>query len=210
MNKAYYLVKLGLDRISPSGLLVKARNMVIKITGNPAYPTPVPPLVDITASADAMEATINAFDLNPGPGERIDRDVAFAKLKGNLVELAGYVQAASNGDLETIKSAGLSVRRDAEPIGPLPAPKRVVVRTTAYPGVLDVSWGGVKGRSMYELEWCSGDPKTAGDWKVLLLTSKNRFTVENLTSNEVYFFRVKAIGAAGASPLSDTAQAKAA
>ncbi len=126
MNEAYYFVKLGLDRITPSGLLVKARNMVAKITGNMAYPTPVPPLAEMTASADGMEAAINAYELNSGPGERIDRDVAFEKLKGNLVELGGYVQAASNGDLETIKSAGLSVRRGAEPIGPLPAPKRLV------------------------------------------------------------------------------------
>jgi hypothetical protein len=55
-----------------------------------------------------------------------------------------------------------------------------------------------------------GDPNVAGNWKVLMLTSKNRVTVDKLTSNEVYFFRVKAIGAAGASPLSDSAQAKAA
>jgi hypothetical protein len=210
MNKAYYIVKLGLDRITPSGLLVKARNTIAKLTGNLSFPTPMPPLVDMTAAADGMEAAINAFELNPGPGERIDRDVAFEKLKGNMVELGGYVQAASNGDLETIKSAGLSVRRDPEPIGLLPAPKRLVVRTTAYPGVLDVSWGGVKGRNMYELEWCMGDPNVAGNWKVLMLTSKNRVTVDKLTSNEVYFFRVKAIGAAGASPLSDSAQAKAA
>ncbi len=68
----------------------------------------------------------------------------------------------------------------------------------------------MKGRNMYELEWCTGDPNVPDNWKVLMLTSKNRISVDKLTSNEVYFFRVKAIGTAGASPLSDSAQAKAA
>ena len=210
MRNAYYLVMLGLSSIKPSEMLVKVRNMVAKLTGNARYTTPVPPLSEVTLTADMLEAAILAYNLNPGPGERIDRDLAVEKMKGTMVELGGYIQAASNGDLEAIKSAGCSVRRSAVPIGPLPAPKKVVARTTQYPGILDVSWGAVRGRSMYELEICLGDPNIAANWNVQVLTSKNRHTVEKLESDKVYFFRVKAIGAAGASPLSDSAHAKAA
>ncbi|MGV9013748.1 MAG: fibronectin type III domain-containing protein [Flavobacteriales bacterium] len=210
MKYAYYIVKLGLDKITSPGLLVKARNMVASLQTNLLFPLPVPPLVEVTAAADQLETAINAFDLNPGPGERIDRTLAFDALKANVVELGGYVQAASNGDLDAIKSAGCSVRRNPVPRGPLPAPGNLVVRTSAYPRMLDVQWGGVTGRSMYELEVCKGDPTLAANWSVLVVTSKNRYTAEGLESDSTYFFRVRAFGAAGYSPMSDTAQAKAA
>ncbi len=210
MRNAYYTVMLGLDKMRATVMLVKARNMVSKLTGNPRYTTPVPALSEVSLTADGLEESINAYELNPGPGERIDREISMEKMKGTLVELGGYIQAASNGDLEAIKSAGCAVRRTGVPIGPLPAPKKVVARVTAYPGILDVYWGGVHGRSMYELEMCAGDPTVDSNWKVLVVTSKNRFTVEKLTSNDVYFFRVRAFGTAGYSPMSDIAQAKAA
>ena len=210
MKNIYYIVYLGLDRITPSALLVKARNMVAKMTGNPAFATPVPALATVAAASDALEAAINAHDLNPGPGELTDRNIAFQEVKALVTDLGAYVQAASNGDLEAIKSAGCGVRKSASPVGELPAPKRMAAQTTAYPGRIDVSWAGVKGRSMYELEICSGDPKVEANWTLLLLTSKNRYSATDLDSNVVYFFRVKALGTAGASPVSDVATAKAA
>ncbi|MEZ4808580.1 MAG: fibronectin type III domain-containing protein [Flavobacteriales bacterium] len=210
MKNVYYYVKLGLDRISPSALLVKARNMVTKMTGNADFANPVPDLATVTTAGDALEAAINAHDLNPGPGEVIDRDVAFAKLKGLVSDLGAYVQAASNGDLELIKSAGCVVRRNAEPVGALPAPSDVLAQPTAYPGRVEVRWGGVRGRSMYELEFCQGDPTDERNWSRLALTTKNRYTAVGLQSDATYYFRVMAIGAAGASPVSDPARAKAA
>ncbi len=73
-----------------------------------------------------------------------------------------------------------------------------------------VRWGGVRGRSVYELEFCLGDPTVEANWKLLALTSKNWYNADGLESDSEYYFRVKAIGAAGAGPLSDSAHAKAA
>ena len=210
MLKTYYIVTLGLTRITPSALLVKARNMVTKLTGNLAFTTPTPALADVTAASDLLEAAINAHQLNPGPGELIDREVAFEKLKGLLTDLAGYVQAASNGDLELIKSAGCTVRRSPSPVGEMPMPKDVVAQNSLVRGRIEVRWRGVRGRSMYELEICSSDPTIETNWKVLVLTTKNRHTLDGLVSDSVYYFRVKAIGTAGVGPLSDSAHAKAA
>lgn len=210
MKNVYYIVKLGLDRITPAGLLVKARNMVTQMTGNASFATPTPPLATVTTACDALETAINAHDLNPGPAELTNRDLAFVALKALIVDLGGYIQAASNGDLAKIKSAGCVVRKSASPIGELPAPSSVVAVSTAYAGRIDVRWGGVNGRNTYSLEVCSGDPNVEANWSLLALTSKNRYTAEDLTSNTVYFFRVKAIGTAGASPVSDVAKAKAA
>ena len=210
MGKWYYILNLGLYRVTPSTLLVKVRNMVSKLTGNAAFPTPTPPLVDVTAAADALEAAIIAHEANPGPGEVLQRSLAFQEVKGLYTDLGGYVQAASNGDIDLIKSAGGVVRRSASPIGELPAPKKVTAISTPFPGRIDISWGGVRGRSMYEPEICEGDPNVEANWRVLFLTSKNRHSITGLKSDVVYYFRVKALGAAGASPVSDLAAAKAA
>ncbi|MEO8068219.1 MAG: hypothetical protein ABI599_11055 [Flavobacteriales bacterium] len=45
---------------------------------------------------------------------------------------------------------------------------------------------------------------------MLTFTTKNRFVADGLTSDVKYYFRVNAIGAAGARPMSDVAFAKAA
>lgn len=210
MLKTYYMVSLGLARITASALLVKARNMVTKLTGNLAFTTPTPALVDVTAACESLEVAISAHQLNPGPGELIDRDVAFDKLKTLVTDLGGYVQSASNGNLELIKSAGCVVRRSPSPIGPMAQARDLVAEPSLYRGRIELRWRGVRGRSVYQLDYCLGDPNVDANWKMLGLTSKNRYTADGLQSDGLYFFRVRAIGAAGAGPLSDSAQAKAA
>lgn len=210
MKNVYYIVKLGLDRITPAALLVRARNMVSNLTGNVDFPTPVPPLATVTAAADELEAAINAHDQNPGPGETTDRNLAFGALKGLVIDLGGYVQSASNGDLAKIKSAGCVVRSSPSPIGQLPSPKDLLALATPYAGRIEIRWGGVKGRNTYSLDICEGDPNVPANWSLLTLTSKNRHTAEGLESGKNYYFRVTAIGAAGASPVSDVTFAKAA
>jgi hypothetical protein len=210
MRKVYYLVSLGLTRITPFGLLVKGRNMVDKLTGNTAFPTPTPALADVTTACDELETAIKDHGYNPGPREKEARDAAFNKLKDLLVDLGGYVQAASNGDRTKIESAGLEVRKGASPVGLLPAPQKVDARTTAYPGRIEVRWGGVHGKLMYALWVCTGDPKEEGNWELLVQTSRNRYTADELSSDKIYYFRVVAIGTAGASPVSDVTSAKAA
>jgi hypothetical protein len=210
MQKVYYLVFLGLSRIVPFQLLLKARNIVSKLTGNPDFATPTPPLPTVSDAADVLDAALKAHADNPGPREKEARDNAFDVLKGLVVDLGGYIQAASNGRKELIEGAGCEVRRDSSPIGQLPAPLGLLALTTSYAGRLDIRWSGVPGRILYALEICAGDPKVASDWSLLVQTSRNRFSAMGLQSDHTYFFRVAALGTAGMSPVSDTASAKAA
>lgn len=210
MKKIWYTVKLGFTKMTSAALVGKARTNVIMLTGNPAYTTPIPALAAITLAADKLEKASDAYDFSRSRLDKEDRDLAYAELKGLLKELGGYVQAISAGEIDLITSAGFETEKVASPIGPLAAPKNVRALVTLYPGVLDVRWGGVRGRTNYQLWMTDGDPKIEAGWKLQAITSKNRATVENLTSNTVYTFRVIAQGAAGASPASDIAAAKAA
>lgn len=210
MANSYHIINLGVSRITPASLLVRTRNLVSKLTGNVHFPTPTPVLAEVTSAADTLETTINAHEANPGPLEVLDRNLAVEKVRGLYNDLGAYVQAASNGDLDIIKTSGLAVRKASSPLGLLPAPKQMMALPSLYPGRIDISWGGVRGRSIYEPEICEGDPNVESNWRVLFLTTKNRHSVQGLKSDTVYHFRVKALGTAGASPLSEPAVAKAA
>lgn len=207
---ASYYVKLGFTRATSTSLVEKGRNNVTMLTGNATYPTPVPALTLITNACNKLDAANQAYQFNRGKLEKEARDVAFVELKELLKELGGYVQTTSQGDKDKILSAGFDVRKRPFPVGQLQAPQNVRALVTPYAGRLDVRWDGVRGRNMYELSYTAGDPNLSTGWSLLALTSKNRFTAEGLTSNTVYSFRVVAIGAAGASPVSDAASAKAA
>lgn len=210
MGQFTFNVRLGTARITPTALVEKGRNHVTKLTGNAAFPTPTPTLAALTAACDALDTANQAFDFNRGKTEKEARDVAFDALLDLLRELAGYVQAHGNNDKELILSTGFDVRRIATPLGELPAPGNVRALVTPYPGRLEVRWAAVPGRRLYSLFITSGDPMDPAGWKLLTQTSKNRYTVEGLTSDKVYTFRLQTIATAGVSPMSDIASAKAA
>ena len=130
--------------------------------------------------------------------------------KDGIRELGSYVQALSEGDKDIILNAGFDVRKAPSPYGELAAPVVVFALTTLYPGRIDVRWSGVKGRTTYELYYTAGDPLLEDGWKLLAVTSKNRFSATGLTSKTEFSFRVVARGAAGASPASIVATALAA
>ncbi len=202
-------MKTGLTGMTSTALVEKGRTIVTMMTGNPAFSTPAPTLSDVTQACDELDKANQQFEANHGRLDREKRDQEFEVLKSLLIQLGGYVQQASEGDRDKILSSGFDVRREASPIGLLPAPQNVRAVTTAYPGRLVVRWSGVKGRSNYQL-WQTLDPKDPASWTLVTITSKNRHVIEDLTSDQVYYYRVTALGTAGSSPVSDSASAKAA
>ncbi len=210
MALTFVTVRLGFTGVTPVNLVEQGRNHVVMLTGNADFPTPTPTLAAVTAACDALDVANQAFDFNRGKLEKQTRDTAFRALKDLIRELGGYVQANCNGDKDLILSTGFNPRRPSDPLGPLAAPQNIRAIVSAYPGRLDVRWNAVYGRSLYQLYMTDKDPLDPTQWKLQLQSSKNRHIIEGLVSNNVYTFRVVAIGAAGASPVSDIASAKAA
>ena len=210
MKKVFYLVKLGHTRVTAVALVKKSRTNVTKLTGNPAFTTPNPSLATITATADLLDEAMQSFDFTRSRLDKESRDTLFTELKEQRTLLGSYVQNESAGDQALISSAGFEMEKTREPFGQLPAPQNVRALVLPYPGHIEVRFGGVRGRIAYQLFICDGDPKQEADWSLHSTTGKNRVIFEGLESNKVYFFRAVAIGAAGASPVSDSASAKAA
>ena len=210
MKKQYYRIKQSNGRMTFVALVEKSRTNVTKMTGNPLFALPTPPLVDMTTGADKLDAAIQAYNFSRSRLDKEVRDLTFEELKALRKDLAGYVQSVSNGDLATITSAGFETEKQPEPVGLPAAPQDVLAEVQPYPGKLLVRFGGVKSRAFYQIYICAGNPNVEEDWSLLTNTTKTRFMVEGLTSNQVYYFRVVAVATAGASPVSDPASAKAA
>ena len=210
MKKKYYAIKLGHSRVSFEALEDKAQTNVSKLTGNAAFPSPMPALSVITTAAARLKSAVQAYNFSRSRLDKQERDIAFAELKGLRQDLGGYVQTVSNGDPELITSAGFEMVASSKPKGLLPAPKDVVALTRPFPGSLELRFRGVRGRTAYQVYICEGDPLDQKNWSLHTVTGKNRLLFDGLESGKVYFFRVVTLGAAGVSAVSDMTSAKAA
>lgn len=210
MKKLIYLVKLGFSRITPKGLLSSGRTIVLKMTGNALYASIAAKITALGTALDNLELADDAYDFNHGKMEREALLGSVVEVKDGIRELGGYVQAISQGDKDIILAAGFDVRKAPSPVGELPAPALVQAFTTAYPGRIDLRWSGVKGRGAYEVYVAKGDPGVEANWSLSAVTTRNRHSVEGLSSLTEYHFRIVAQGPAGASPASMVATALAA
>jgi hypothetical protein len=205
MATPLFLVKLAIIGLTPAQLIERARALFIALTGNADFPTPTPTLAVLDAAADALEAAEAAVINNGGRQDYLARNERDTDLRSLITLLGSYVQVTSGGDPEKILSAGFQTRKVAAPLGLLPAPGNLRAVASSLPGVIDLRWDRVRGRLIYQVEICEGDTLLPENWKPLILLGRNAHTAVGLTSHKDYSFRVRAIGAAGPSPLSDTA-----
>ena len=135
-------VKVLLDFVRPSVpvKLVKGRNVVNGLTGNPSFPTPDVELTLITDATDLLESSF-AVARNGRPEEtaKMHKDeLAWEKL---MRKEALYVERTADGDEAAILSSGFSISHQPAPAlrpefslkaGKLPG--TVKLRRKAYPG----------------------------------------------------------------------------
>ncbi len=203
-------VKLGLDGLTPTALVEKGRNLVEKCTGNANVTLPAAFLTDMTAAVDALEAANLKVLANGGREDHLTRNERKRDVEEFVRKLGGYVDGQCTGDAEKIASTGFQSRKGPSPIGVLDAPKNLRFIRGKLPGTAELRWDRVRGRLMYNLYICEGDPKDEKNWSLLLQTSKNFHIATELVPDAVYYFRTQAIGAAGAGQMSDEVNAKAA
>ncbi len=146
--------------------------------------------------------------INKGRVDLVKRNDAYRKLRLLIDNLGAAVQSCAHNDPEMVLGAGFLVKQKRQPSQPLGAPPDLRAVRTAFPGQIQLHWGGVKNKRMYQLWYTTGDPTDPAAWKLLVITSTNYYTADHLTSNVVHYFRVSAIGALGEGPLSDMASAK--
>jgi hypothetical protein len=168
---------------------------------NPKYPTPSPTLAVVQTAFDAYKVA-SADAAQGGVGNTAIRNARRAELVSLLRQLANYISATANGDMETLLSSGFPTQKGApSPIGPLPAPNAPVVKQGPVSGSLTAVTAPVFGASVYNWRLALASAPTA-----FLQTKQStgaRFTFEGLTPGQVYSVELNAVGSAGTSDWSD-------
>lgn len=127
-----------------------------------------------------------------------------AVLDGLLTALAKHVEMESLGDEAKIKSAGMSIKNKAVPVGTPLRPEGLVIAEGKAEGALAPKWKNVKGAKSYIIRGTTSITDT-DSWQLLLVVTKTSAILEGLKSGQQYWLQVAAVGAAGQGPWSDPA-----
>lgn len=202
-------IKIGLHAIKPSDLLARAIRVENMMTDNPVFENPIPSIAELSAAREELELRITAASMGDR-GAIAHRKEQEDVVKSLLRKLANFVQIKSE-TVSDILSAGFDVRRKATPIGSLVRPASLHAVRSDREGVVELRWKPVRGSNQYIVEMSVKDPiSEVAEWVHVSYSTRSKFFVEDLQPGVYYWFRVRAIGAAGMSPYSDPATVMAA
>jgi hypothetical protein len=189
------IVRIGTGRLTDTELLNVLLAENTAITGNPAFPTPNPTVVEMSAAiTDLQDKLANMTYLKSLlKSATTDKDVSRSTAEALFKSRAAYVQLASNGNKGLIESAGFSVRATPTPVGILPPPSNLFIELNGTPGLLLLSWSSVEFSRAYVIQ-CSPANTMAREWSPLKTSSVARLRIDGLTLGQVYAFRIAAVG----------------
>ena len=199
--------KLNFRNLAVSAKIAKAKQIVTALTGNPNFPSPNPPLADITAVITQTETKSSERDAAQqlAKTKTTELNACEEELDGLMSQIAGHVDSVAGNDEAKILSAGFDTRAAATATSqPPPPPSSLDTTIGDHDGELDASWDTVAGAKSYVVE-ISEDPPTPTGWKHAGVSTKSKFTIEGLQSGKRYWIRVAAINTAGQSGWSDPA-----
>ena len=212
-------VKLELSTTPIPEKIEKSRSIVTEMTGNTNFGAPGlpinPPLADVTTGIDELE-TAHVAAQTGGETETATQHEKETVLDNLLTQLGHYVEDVANNNPATAKSvvlsAGMDVKKEAAPVGDLPAPQNMRADFGDEEGKMELDSDSVKGSNAFVWN-VSADPITPDSWEMMgdfeSLSTASKFTWEDLTPGDKYHFRNAAIGAAGRGAWSDVATRRA-
>jgi hypothetical protein len=187
-----FLTKDGEDSFT-----TKVAALLEWMTNNDNYPTPTPTLKTVDTAFNAYKVA-TAEAVQGGKEKTAIRNARRAELVSLLRQLANYVSATANGDLETLISSGFPIQKSVRtPIGPLPAPDAPNVSQGPLSGTLRAVISPVKGA--YAYNWRLALVSAPSVYVQTAQTTSGRVTFQDLTPGQVYHVAANAVGAAGTS-----------
>jgi hypothetical protein len=186
-------VALALPKPVPA-LVTYASRIVTCMTGNAAFPSPVPTLAEVTAAITSLQAAESAA-LARTKGAVTTRNEQRAVLVALLRHLQAYiqVQADAGGDnaASIIESAGVAVRKT-----PVRKPRVFAAKPGANSGTVDLVTAAAGQRASYEWQYSADGGKT---WVTVPATLQAKTTVTGLTPGATVEFRFKSVVKTGES-----------
>ena len=170
-----------------SSYLIACRLVVTMMTDNQNFPAPMPPLAEISADLDTLEAS-EELARKGGKGMVQQRNIALRRVHSKMMLLKAYVQSTANADPDQaeaiVHSAGMNVAkprtRTKLPINVKrgDAVGRVVLDAKALPHPVQYRWQ------------MSTDQTT---WTDLPESFKTKSVVEGLVPATTYSFRLRTV-----------------
>jgi hypothetical protein len=184
-------LNLSFARYSDDAFATKGTSIYQMMLGNPAFPSPVPPLADVKAALDAYQAAL-IDAVTKDKVKVIAKKEARQALETVLLQLGYCVQYLANGNDTVLASSGFDLSKQPEPVM-LEQPGMVTVSSGITAGELVARMKKVRGAYSY-LHQITPDPYTPDSvWESApTLASSNTFS--DLMTGKKYWFRVGAVG----------------
>jgi hypothetical protein len=203
-RKNMALIKVGVTKMSVPAKIQFTRQIVLDMSNNPNFAAPSPSLNALSQAAASLESAYNAA-LQARANAKTQTSIMGQKstaLDLLLMQEASYVQSSAGGDKAKIESAGFDVRDTPTPIGQLPPPAEPKAVPSQHPGAINLSWKKVRGAKSYLVERAL-DANQPLEWAVATMSTKTKAIVNTMTSGLRYWFRIAAVGSAGAGAWSE-------
>jgi hypothetical protein len=181
-------IRSSFGKMKDADLAIKALHILTEMTNNDAFPTPFPPLAEISTAFEEYRLALNQV----ATGGRFlteTKNQKRAVLEDKLNKLGMYVQMVSNNDLPTMLSSGFRLTKAREKVGPIPKASHFRLEVIAV-GTVKLVVKGIEGALSYIFEYKKdGDLNWTG-----ITSSKAKLVINNLESGKRYAFRVVGIG----------------
>ena len=199
-------VKMDLFSLTDAKLILKAKDVKTKLTGNVNFTTTTPSLADFGALITTADAALAASDAATATAKEktLEKNNALDALRKCFGLLGTNIESLSGGAADKILSAGLDTRAPKTPAG-VPAPVgNLAITAGDSAGELDLTWDPVPGTKSYEAQLCPASEFATGIITLKSVT-ESKAVAENLTSGARMWARVRATNAAGTGAWSDVA-----
>jgi hypothetical protein len=190
-----------LTKATDAQFILDTARIVAGMTGNTAFPTPVPTLANVVAARNAYLAAVTA-----GQDSRLARSLrqktrmALALL---LRQLAHYAEDASAGDRTVLMSSGFPMQQGRAPVGPLAAPTQVRLMKGKTSGTAIARCRRIVQARAYQ--WRIAPAATPTAWLPVVTTFAAHADFDSLTPTTMYVVQVCAVGTAGVGDWSEAA-----
>jgi hypothetical protein len=199
-------IKLNLKNLSVTDKIAKGRQIVTAMTNNTSFPSPNPPLTELTSLVDELT---QAFSLVQSAKSEVatrvvNQDKTAARLDQALTQLAGYVESVAGRNDALITSAGMETKASRSTPTLPGVPQAPSANAGEHDGEINLFWKAVPNARSYMIE-ASLDPANATGWMHLGIAPSASKVISNLMSGKRYWFRVAAVSAGGQSGWSEHA-----
>jgi hypothetical protein len=176
-----------------------ATNVLTKTFGNPAFASPPFASPVLLAGRDDFQTKL-AATLMGGRAATAGKNQARRSLIALLMELAGYVERASNGVLAVLLTSGFGATNPGNSRSPLMRPAILTIKHGAEGEIL-LRVPPIKNRRVYEARYQT----PGGDWVTTRAgTDARRLSIAGLTPGVLYTIQIRALGGStGSSPWCD-------